>query len=61
MDCIDEDDTQGTFVVKVITTDVDWDGLSPGLRAGSAVFYSIVSQTTDVSFIVVVISLSLLL
>jgi hypothetical protein len=52
VDCIDEDDTQGTFVVKVITTDVDWDGLSPGLRAGSAVFYSIVSQTTDGAFVI---------
>ena len=55
MDCVPEDATLGHFVVKVITSDLDWDGLRPGLRAGSPVSYSIVSQTRDVSVVVVVV------
>lgn len=49
VDCISERVEENHFVVKVITMDEDWDGLTPDDRAGSKVLYSITGQTRAVS------------
>ena len=49
VDCISETVEENHFIVKVITMDVDWDGLIPADRAGTKVQYSIASQTRAVS------------
>lgn len=49
LDCISETVEENHFIVKVITMDVDWDGLTPADRAGSKVQYSITAQTRTVS------------